>query len=193
MAFQVTEAADNASRKINIEPILVFEIDGVTNVFGARIVQKRVQIGDPLLVIGGFVIGGLVAIEDQSTLITFKDSTTKINQSINPDTGASNSISSMRISMIDKDEEVTRLITPDDTVSPTFDVLGRKCKVWQGFAGTAWKEDFIVIFRGVIDDVESAAGKVIFNIAHPDTKKRSEIFQKAETELDGAITEGISN
>ena len=192
MAFKVTNAADSASSKTNIEPILIMDIEGVDTVYGARIVSERVKIGAPGLLIGGFKIGGLIAVADQSTLLSFEGSTTRISQSINPDTGASTSISSMQIALIDKDEEITELITPDDNVSPVFDVLGRKCKVWLGFNDTAWKEDFIVVFRGVIDDISSASGKVIFNIAHPDTKKRSEAFQKAETQLDGALTDSAT-
>lgn len=192
MAFDITNAADAASSKTNVEPILVLEVDGVSTVYGARIIGEKAKIGATGLEIGNFKIGGLVAVVDQSALISLDDSTTRITQTINPDTGASTSISSMRVSLIDKDLEISELITPDDTVSPTFDMLGRKCKLWLGFSGTAWKQDFIIIFRGFIDEIDSGPGNITFNLAHPDTKKRSEAFQRADTELDGAITSGAT-
>lgn len=192
MAFEITQDADNASRKTNIQPLLVLEIDGVDTVFGARVITKKVQIGDPGLLIGGFKIGGLIAVADQKALISFENSTTKITQSINPDRGLSQSISSMRIALVDQTQTITSLITPDELQTPTFDLLGRKCKVWLGFDGTAWKEDFIIVFRGIIDDIEAGAGKITFNIAHPDTKKRTQIFQKAETELNGSINSSLT-
>jgi len=192
MAFDVTQAADDASRRTNVEPMLVLEIEGVDTIYGARIVGEKVKIGGAVVKIGNFIIGGLVAVQDQSTLLTFEGTTTKISQSIKPDTGQSQSISSMKVALIDKDGEASTLMTPDDTVSPAFDLLGRKAKVWLGFNGTSWKQDFVIVFRGRIDDIESASGKVIFNLAHPDTKKRSEIFSKAETELDGAINASVT-
>lgn len=190
MAFDVTNAADSASRRVNVEPLLVLEIDGVSTIYGARIIGEKAKIGAVGLKIGDFKIGGLIAVADQSSLITFQGTTTRISQTINPDTGASTSISSMKVALVDKDLEISELITPDETVSPAFDLMGRKCKLWLGFNDTAWKQDFIVIFRGVIDDISAGPGKIIFNLAHPDTKKRSEIFQKAETELNGAISAG---
>jgi len=189
MSFDVTNSADAASRKTQIEPTIILEIDGVSTLFGARIIEKRVKIGDVGLEIGNFVIGGLNAVTDQSSLVSFDDSTSRITQSINPDRGISQSISSMKIALIDKDLEITELITPDDSVSPVFDLLGRKAKVWLGFKGTAWKDDFIIIFRGVIDDIMAGPGLITLNLAHPSTKARSEVFQKAETELNGGISD----
>jgi len=189
MAFTITEDADSASKKTNVEPLLLLEIDGVATIYGARIISEKATIGAVGLTIGSFKIGGLIAVNDQSSLLTLTGTTTKITQNINPDTGASSSISSMKIALVDINGEASVLITPDDTKSPTFDLLGRKCKVWLGFEGTAWRQDFIVVFRGVIDEIDSGVGKVTFNIAHPDTKKRAEVFAKAETDLTAGITD----
>jgi hypothetical protein len=48
------------------------------------------------------------------------------------------------------DGYVTQLITPGEIVD---DILQRKCLVYYGFAGTAWPEDYTVIFRGVVTDI----------------------------------------
>jgi len=194
MSFEITSTAAAAASRSQIEPTIILDIEGVDTLFGARIIEKRIKIGDPGLEIGNdFVIGGLNAVLGQSQLVSFDESSSKITQGINPDRGLSQTISSMKIALIDKDLEATELITPDDTVSPTFDILGRKAKIWLGFRNTAWKDDFIVIFRGIIDDILAGPGLITLNIAAPSIKARSQVFQKAESELDGAINSSVTS
>lgn len=193
MAFEISNAGSVAASKTNIEPNLVLSINGVDTRYGARTIRKIVQIGDSGLTIGSFIIGALNAVADQSSLIKMSDTTTQIKQSINPDRGISQSISSMKVALIDKDLEASELITPDESTSPAFDILGRKATVWLGFEGTSFKRDYVVIFRGIIDDIEAGAGEVILNLAHPSTKARTEAFQKAETELNGSLTDSATS
>ncbi len=70
----------------------------------------------------------------------------------------------------------------------TVDILGRKCIISLGFTGTAWPQDYIKIFRGIIDSVVYGPSKVTFNLSHPDQKKRQDIFVKTDTVLNGSIT-----
>lgn len=188
MAFEISNAGATAASKTNIEPNLVLSIDGVGTQYAARTVKKVIQIGDPGLKIGNFIIGGINNVANQSALIDMSGTTTNIKQSINPDRGLSQSISSMKVSLIDKDLEASKLITPNETLSPAFDLLGRKAVVWLGFEGTSFKRDYLIIFRGIIDDIESGAGEIILNLAHPSTKAKTEAFQKAETELDSNLS-----
>lgn len=187
MAISVSNDALSAASGTNVEPNLVLSINGVDTRYGAITIQKIVQIGDPGLVIGGFKIGELTSISNQQSLMNMKGTTTKIIQNINPDTGKSQSISSMKIALIDKDLLASALVTPDETVSPAFDILGRKATVWLGFKGTSFKRDYAIIFRGIVDDIQIEAGQVILNLAHPATKVRSEIFKRGTTALNGAL------
>lgn len=191
MSFDLTELAQSKASGTFIEPQLVLEIEGVDTFYGARIVKKKVRIGDPGLVIGdpntnpdAFFIGGLKELEDQEDLISLqRGTTTEIRQSLRQDKGTGEDISSMQVALVDKSLKATKLITPDTTQSPVFDIMGRRARLWLGFDETAFKEDFNVIFRGIVDNVTTDLGIVTISLAHPDSKKRSEIFIQTESDL----------
>ena len=186
MSFSISGRARSAADKINVQPQLVLEIDGVNKYYGARIIAKRVRIGEDNLVIGNsWKIGGLVEIENQEDIISLNGTTTSIRQQLQPDKGVGSSISSMTVALIDKDLEATKLITPGLIVP---DMLGRRCKVWLGFAEVAFPDDYIPIFRGVVSDIRVEPGQVLLDIAHPDTKKRQNLFPKTTHKLEFAIT-----
>jgi len=195
MSITLTSRALNASLQQSLKPQLVLEIDGVATVYSAVIVKKFILIGESNLVIGQplpgeadvWTIGGFSAVEDQSDLMDLGGTSTTIRQSLNLDKGTGETISSIQVKLVDKDNEITDLITPGNVVE---DMLGRKCKLWLGFENTIFKQDFVIIFRGIVDDIESGPGNVIFDIAHPDQKKRTKFYTQATTQLDGAIGSG---
>jgi hypothetical protein len=185
MAITLTDRAERTLNKRLIEPQIVLEIDGVPTIFGGSTITEIIRIGDPGLEIGDdWVIGGLRAVDDQETLISLSGTSNEISQQLQPDRGAISSISSMKIAMIDKDEVLTRLISPGNVVP---DIMARRARVRLGFANTSYPEDYITIFRGIIDDIESEQGQINLNLAHPDQKKRNTIYEKAECVLDGAL------
>lgn len=198
MSFEITDTMLAFSEKKNIEPMLVIDIEGTNVLFSTEVIKTRVKIGDPGLEIGGFVIGGLrpIGLEDgviQKDYMSLEGTTTTIKQAINPDKGISQSISNMTISLIDFNDEVTALITPDETQSPAFDLLGREVRVWLLFKETSWKDDAIIIFRGFISNIKSGAGLVKLNLQGGDLKKKSAVFKKATTELSSSITAGSTS
>lgn len=187
MTLELTPRAQRKANELAISPQIVLEIDGVSKKFGVIGIQKVAKYGDPIKYGDpGLVYGGLTdfASDEQSKTISLDGTSTTINQQLMPDQGSVSSVSSFSIALLDKDLEVSRLISPGVELD---DILSRKCKVWIGFSGTAFPDDFIVLFRGTVDDVISGAGLITLNIAHPDTKKRQELFQKQTTQLNGAI------
>jgi hypothetical protein len=145
--------------------------------------------GDPGLEYGdvGLFYGATHELEDSESYISLQNgTTTSIQQSLNQDKGLVSSVSSMQLALIDKNFDITRLITPGEVVT---DILGRKCRVYFGFASTTYPTDFIILFRGIIDDIVAGPGVIIFNISHPDQKKRQDVFVVGETMLDGSITD----
>ncbi len=198
MAFDITTNSLNASLQSNIEPQIVLQIDGFTKIYGALDIKKFIQYGDAGLTYGSSpVYGGLNSVANQSPYISFSGpgggTSTTIRQQLQVDKGLGDSISSISVVLIDKDGEVSKeLVTPDETQTPTFDILGRRAKLWIGFANVAWPEDFFVIFRGTIDSVDVGAGFVKVNLNSPDSKKKGQIFTRATNTLDGAITSGAT-
>jgi hypothetical protein len=182
----VTTRAERESQKLRIQPQLVLEIEGVSTLFGAVEISRLIRVGDPLLLIGDeWRIGGLTAVEDQESIISLEGGGgTKIDQQLQPDKGSVSSVSSVQLNLIDKNLVMTRLISPGIIVD---DVLGRKATLWMGFKNTAFKDDYVPIISGVIDEVEAGTGNVKINIAHPEQKKRQDIFTPVDFALDGAI------
>ena len=189
MSLTLTELARNSLGAPNIQPMIVLEIDGVATVFATSPVKKPLKYGDPDVQYGdpGVKYGQFILVGDQSTYVTFDGTTTKINQTLNQDRGISSDIQSMQIALVDVNSEITNLITPGQVVP---DTLGRKCLVWFGFEGTAFKRDFIIIFRGTVEEIDSRAGKIVFGLVHSDSKKKQDIYNPGETETDGATGTG---
>ena len=125
MALEITDDTRAVSEQSNKTPILVLEIEGVDTIYGNIEIKEIVKIGAPGLLIGGFKIGGQIAIDDQSTLISLqRGTTTRISQTIRPDKGTGESVSSMKVALVDKDLEISQLITPGEVVT---DLLSRRC------------------------------------------------------------------
>jgi|CXWL01.1.fsa_nt_gi hypothetical protein len=188
MSITLTQAALDASQQNEIQPQLILEIDGVDTVYGVLVIKRTILVGDLLLGDPLFILGGKIPVENQETIISFSSGTSsEISQTLNLDKGTNESISSMRIALVDKSQKITRLITPGEIVT---DILGRKVKIWMGLPSTAWKEDHFVIFRGIIDSVDAKSGVIILNISSPDSKKKTAIFPKGNTELTTAMLVG---
>lgn len=186
MAFTVTQRARNSADKIGKEPNIVICFDGLNTCYGSSTILQIVRIGDPgLLIDGSWLIGGFRERDDQQTNLSIDNTTTSLKQQLEIDKGRGSSISSMEVGLIDFDNTMTELISPGVVVE---DMLGRKAKVYLGFARDSFPEDYITVFRGIVDDIKSEAGIVKLNISHPDQKKRQRIFPKIETALDGSIT-----
>jgi len=179
--------SNNAARildSINIEPVLVLEIEGYDSLFGVAAIIRLIRIGDPGLEIGSeWVIGGSTFVEGQKPYIALGgggNTTTTISQQLQPDKGAVSSVSAVTVSLVDKNSEVTRLISPGLEV---VEILGRKCNLYVGFASGNYPEDYSLLFSGFISDIESNPGMINLTINHPDEKKRQDIFPRIETTL----------
>lgn len=187
MGFTLTPTAQAASQSVSKEPNLVLEIDGVPTRFGSAQILKVIRIGDPgLFIDGSWVIGGVRGLEDQLTAISFDNSSSSIRQQLEVDKGRGSSIASLEIGLIDFNEQISELVSPGFVVE---DILGRKASVFIGIDAekTNFPDDYIRIFRGIIDNVDAGAGLIKINIAHPEQKKKASIYQQIQTQLNGPI------
>lgn len=183
MSTQLTTAAFNKAAAQNIQPQLVCEIQGYPNIISLGPVTKYIRIGDDGLLIGDdWVIGGLNQLLNNLDIINLKSSSKTISQQIVPDKGGSPSIPSFALNLIDVNEAMTQLISPSVVLD---DILGVRADLYIGFQGTAYPQDYVRIIAGIIDRTESGSG-VTLNIAHPEQKKKSDLFIKATTELTSA-------
>lgn len=188
MSFELTKAALLKTQEATKEPQLVIQIDGVDTIYGSTELLEYIRVGDVGLFIDGtWKIGGLRAVEDQSSALSLGNdagTTTKITQTLDAERGRGSSVQTMTIGLIDKNQEITRLISPSEVVD---DVMGRRARVYLGFNNTGFKRDFIPVFKGIIDDVQSGPGLVRLSLGSPEQKKRQDIFQKSQTNTTSAI------
>ena len=189
MAFQLTAKARRLAQNITKEPMLVLQIDGVDTIYGTSPVLEYIRIGDVGLFIDGtWKIGGLREIDGNLDAIGFgsgQDTTTRITQGLDPEKGRGSTAQTMSIGLIDKNGEITRLISPGEVVD---DILARRARVYIGWARGGYKEDFVPLLKGMIDDVSARAGVIRLTISNPEQKKNREIFQQVQTKLNGSIT-----
>lgn len=185
MALEITNNTKRALQNLSIEPNIVLKIDGVPFYFSSSSTSEYIRIGDPdLFIDGSWYIGGFRELTNNRQLIDSSSTTYTIRQQMNYDEGEGSSISTMTIGLVDKDEFVTRLITPGEFVD---DILGRKCQVFIGFGTTSLNDDYIEVFKGFISDIDSLPGLIKFKINHPDNKKKINLFKEQTTKLTASI------
>jgi len=190
MALEVSTKARLLSQKVNIEQQVILEIDGIPFIFGAQPIFSIWEIGQAGVTIGqtGLKIGGGLEDPNSRDWISLEGTTNSITQQLEVDKGDSQSVQKFNVQLIDKDSKLTNeIFTPGVLVS---DLLGREANVFINFAGGNHPEDSIRIFNGIIDSTSAGAGFWKLAIAHPDSLKRSEIFQQIQTKLVGSIGAG---
>lgn len=184
MATELSTLAQTKTDEVQQKIQLVLEIDGVPTRYSLGTIRKYVRIGDPGLEIGNdWRIGGFIDQDNQLDAITLDGTSTTIAQQLLQDRGGTSSVSGISVSLLDIDEQITRLITPGEVVD---DILGRKAYVYLGYQDTAFPQDFTQIFAGVIDEV-IAGPTIVLNIAHPEQKKRGQVLTKVSTALTQAL------
>jgi len=191
MALPLTRDAEQLLQKTGITPQIVLQIDGVDTLYGAVEIKEYWRIGDPNREVGEpfLTIGGQVSVDDQESLVSWTGGTSNsISQVLNVDKGTNDSVSTLKIALIDLGLKATKLITPGQVVE---DVLGRRAKVWLGEASGSWKDDYVIIFRGLIDDIDAKSGIVTLNL-NQGSNLTGATFLPGETALDGAIDDTVT-
>ena len=182
MAFDITQSAKNWVESGNIEPNLVFKIDGYDFIFSVGVIKEYARYGQNGIFFGmpGLTYGGLVAMQANKDFIALKGTSDTISQQIEVDKADSNSTGSLTVRLNDIGQEITELVTPGRVLN---DILYKSATLSLGGKDTAYPEDYIDLFVGKITQIVPGPGYVDFTISHPDDQKRSEIFPKVEAEL----------
>lgn len=186
MALNITENLRQAIKNPQLTPVLVAKIDGYDTIFGNVSIKKYIRVGDPDLVIGNdWLIGGFNLVENQNPWISFSQgTTTRISQKLDPSRGQGSSVSQMQLAILDYNYAMTELVSPGRVLA---DVIGRRVTIFLGAQESSWPEDYNVVFRGVIQDVEAATDTVFLNLANTEEKKRNAIMPRIQTELAAAV------
>lgn len=190
MTLAVTNPTLAKLQDINIEPHLVLCIEGLDYCFTNVSVKELIRYGmDDLFYGDPVVYGGVRPISTQKEYISGQGTSNSIKQQLQPDKGAVSSVTTMTVRMIDKNQDLTRLISPGFEL---LEPLGTRCTVYMGFGETAFPEDYIIIHAGVISDIKAGAGWVELSVNSPEEKKRQKIFPKTESKLASALNSGVT-
>jgi len=158
---------------------LVFQIEGIDQLFGVSRTYTVIRYGDPGLfyglpdlVYGGLrLVGGAHGAGGVKPYIIFDQGLT-ISQRIEPEQGKGN-VGAIQISMIDKNGEISKLIAPGITVDEVL--LNRQVTLYLGYRQSSFPEDYLIIYRGYITSLDCPPGAVVFQISDSTTRTRQAI------------------
>lgn len=170
---------------------LVMKIEGIDTPFGVSDTFQTIRYGDFGIIYGlpGLVYGGLKKVGGPNGVGGIKpyiqlDSGLTIQQRIEPEQGKGN-IGTLTITMIDKNGEVSKIITPGIYVDEIM--TGKQVTIYIGFQQTSYPEDYVILYRGYITSLDCPPGLVKFQISDGTMKARQPIFDTPSTNLTAGI------
>lgn len=161
---------------------MVLSIAGFELSFGALQVEKFIRVGDLGLEIGGGWNIGDVDLDDTShPLISFdQGGTSQLTQEITPDKGQGSSITTVTVTVIDKGDLASKLMSPGFDLA---EILYADASIKVGFQGTSYPEDYVTVFRGPVQQVDCGIGYVNFLLGSAEIKKDVELLTPETTPL----------
>lgn len=179
MSVQLSVKANALLNQISIKPSIVLDIEGIDIIFGAAPVLKVLNWDDEnARWDDGLFWDGSIEDTNARDWIELNSTTSSITQQIEPDKGSISSISTVNVSLIDKNGELSSLLALDNIE----EILGRKCTFSLGFAEGSYPNDFQPVFRGVIVDFYTDAGTIMIGLASSNTLLRQSVLQNFVTE-----------
>lgn len=168
---------------------IVVDIEGLDYLTSTTI-GRVLQYGDPFVYGDPITYGGIVPIgtnpgeRGQKILLDLNGSSMTISQRLEPEQGRA-SISTLAMTFIDKDKYMTRACTPGKIID---EILGKEVKIWLGYAQTSFPEDFYVVWRGRVAQINPEIGRISLQFTDPNLGKRQQVFYSGQTKLGGNIT-----
>ena len=169
---------------------LVVDIDGL-DLLTTQPIFQRIRYGDPInygdpgIVYNGLRPVGLDPNErQQRDIVSLDGGSTTIQQKLEPEQGRA-SISTLSLSFIDKDQYMTRAVSPGVIVD---EILGREVSIWLGYIQNSFPEEYYVVWRGRVTQINVDPGRVTLQFSDPNVGKRQEIFYSAMTKPSSSIS-----
>jgi len=180
MSYTLSQRTKNALSRELIEPNVVLSIDGIATNFAVKISKVEFRFDDGRLFDDGLFFDGLVNDSGTLDLISLSGTTTTITQQLEPDKGAASSTQNVTVTLIDRNDIVSKMISPGFVVD---EIIYRNCRLYLGMLESSFPEDYIEIFNGKVQEVRAGVGTIDLLITHPEDLKKSNIFERAETTL----------
>lgn len=184
MAFDITEKARNLKNQVAIQPQLVVEIAGIPFKFSTGDVLRMPTLDEGLELDTGLFLDTPIKDPNSRAWISLSGSSSKVTSQLLPEKGGAGSVQSFKISILNKDNQLTELFKTGNLLK---DILGTDARVWLSFAGAEFPHDYILIFDGFIVDFEIAHNVFNISISIPSDRVRQDLFNLVSSELDGTI------
>lgn len=185
MALPITETLRTLLEDGNLSLQLILEVEGWPTLSSNPVGAYPVFGDDIVFGEEGLFFDSVFLDENILPYIDLEKSTSQITQQLQADKGGSQSVTSFDVSIVDKDEYITELITPNKIIT---DVLGVPARLYLTVDGAGHPKDSVLFFSGIVAGVSSGAGYVNVNLASPEKLKNLDIFPKLSTELTAPIT-----
>ncbi len=182
------------NNQLSKQLVVVCDIDGLP-LLGSLPIQRFILYGEQIVYGGaGLVYGGLVALgstpsERQQRNYLMRDGgALTISQKLEPEQGRG-SISTLSLSFLDKDGYMTKAVTPGQVVA---EILGLQMKLWIGYLQSSWPEDYYVVWRGRVGQINTDPGRITMQFVDPNVIRRQQVFYCGQTTLSGAHNSGTT-
>jgi hypothetical protein len=186
MAQLLTVTAQALLDQVSKEPQIVLDIEGVELLFAAKPLLKVLTWDDDspeALWDNELFWDGSIADSKAVDYISLGGTTTNITQQIQPDKSSTSSISTVTISIVDKNARVSNALS----FNAITEILGKKATFSIGFAQGNYPDDFQNVFIGVISDYYTDSGTVNITLSSSEASKRQVFLPKYQSELSANI------
>jgi hypothetical protein len=189
MAKVTSAAFDAINRVSNKNPVVVLEIEGLPFVIGSNQIFESINYDDPNTFYDDPLLtyDGLRPInpDKQKSLIDRAKSFATISQKLEQWDGKA-SVETFNIRLVDENGIMTRVCTPGYYIE---DIMNRKVTIRYGFQEIAYPEDYMVLFRGYVNNVRLGPGWIDFIFTDPSAKRKQVLFNASTVTLSSAITD----
>ena len=187
MAFNITPTARALKDQIQVKPQIVLCIDGIDLKFGTADVLIRPLFDEDYLFDDGLFFDTPIKDPTSRSYISVDGQTSsRVFNQLFPDKGGAGSVQSFRVTLLNKDRELTPYFTSGNLIS---DLLGSDAQIYIGFVGGEFRKDFILAFDGFIDNVETAHNTFTINVANPTQRARQNLFNIISALTTSTITD----
>lgn len=190
MAVEFTSEYDLFNFYQNKHIAIVVTIDGVPDLLSSRPLYTKIRYGDPNILYNSpnIVYGGLIRLDGVRDILSLEGSSLTLTQRLEPEQGKGG-ISTLTLAFIDKDGFMSNVIAPGQVVP---EILGRNVLIELGYEEISYPQDYFVILRGIITQVQSRSGLVTLQVSDANTKRRQKLFFSAKTKTTSAINSSVT-
>jgi hypothetical protein len=173
VSFKVTARTRSILNQIQKNPSVILDVEGIDLIISSSVVFEKIRWDENVTWDqAGATWDGSISSDKTKSYINLKESTRAITQSLFPDKKGSSSISSVKLTIVDKNSEIAKTFA----LNTIEEILGKKCTFSLGFVGANYPEDFMPVMNAIITGYAYKGGSIQITLTHADTLRRQAIL-----------------